>query len=158
MSSLKETQRGTKMLMYSSKVIPLSDVISEFFDKGVDNLFNAKPYSMIPKYPKSNILFNKDKGWKIELALAGFKKDNIKIVIEEGVLSVTGEKVKGDTEDYEVLPQNHGISENNFTYSIRLSEKIDVNKISSQFEDGILSVYFPFKEEAKPVKKMIDIK
>ena len=79
------------------------------------------------------------------MALAGYSKDDIKVVVEDNVLSVEGtgySERKGDTE---VL---RGIASRRFNRSFSLGEHVEVN--SAELKDGLLTVEL---EEVLPPEK-----
>jgi molecular chaperone IbpA len=106
---------------------------------GFDNLFNeierlvegAQP---APSFPPHNILKVNDNNYVVELAVAGFGKDEIDIQLDDGNLIIKGEKK--DKEGLEYVYR--GIATRAFTKKIRLMETIEVR--GAEFKDGILRI------------------
>lgn len=132
------------------------DSLTQEIDDFSENFSEKKSFN-VPNYPKSNFYWSKEKGGIIELALAGFSKENITMSVEDSVLRIKGKVDKEFESDFEKIV--NGISERAFEFPVRFSsEVIDVEKINSTFKDGLLTVFLPMKEEAKPVKREIEIK
>ncbi len=141
------------MMQYKTTTMPLVEWFFSQFDSEDDGGFNHT----LPNFPKMNIKSHKEKGWKIEMALAGYSKDEISINLEGGVLTVKGKSEK-ENDDYTFLRDCRGITSQNFSQSFRLSEEIlDLKEISSKFENGLLTITIPLKAEAIPEKRTIEI-
>lgn len=87
-------------------------------------------------------------GWKITYALAGFKKENVKVWSRQKELWVEG----GNT-DNELLKNKRSlhIDESkfrcNFSQKFIVSDKLDLTKMTVIFEDGLLQIFIPTKAE-----------
>lgn len=105
--------------------------------KEFDNI--GTPVSM-----SSQMKYNEEKtAWEFTLEAAGVTKDNLKIDVKEGLLSITGEKTKG-------------LEIGKFERHFKVPEGVDFEKVEATFEDGILNVNLPL--EAKKAPKTIQIK
>jgi molecular chaperone IbpA len=123
---------------------------------GFDTLFedlekihnNAKTGN--DNYPPHNIVRIDDEKFLIELAVAGFSKDDIDLELKDGILKIKG-CVEADEREYAYK----GISSRKFEKSFRLSEFVVID--GADLEDGILVVYarVEIPEEQRPRK--IDI-
>jgi molecular chaperone IbpA len=109
---------------------------------GFDNLFNEferlHTQSNSQGYPPYNISKDGDDLYSITLAIAGFKKSEIDVELEDGNLLITG-TVKSDesaTDDIEYL--HKGIAERDFVRSFKLAEYVEVK--DAKLEDGLLKV------------------
>ncbi len=91
---------------------------------------------------------------KIRAEVPGVKKEDINLNIEDNVLSISGEKKveeKEEKENYHRVERSFGC----FKRSIYLPDISDQKNIKAQYNDGVLTVSIPKKEEAK--KKAIPI-
>ena len=70
----------------------------------------------------------------MEVALAGFKKDNIKVFTQEGKLTIEGKKEDGVAHDY----VHKGLAQRAFTRTWALPEELKIDNV--KFEDGLLLV------------------
>jgi HSP20 family protein len=104
--------------------------------------------------PATNIRED-EKAFYLEMAVPGFSKEDIRISIEKDVLKIFSEQEKkeeGQEKQYRVREFGRA----DFCRSFNLGEKIDQENIQAEFNNGILSVTLPRKEEVV-VKKEIRI-
>jgi len=101
-------------------------------------------------YPPHNVVKIDEEKFLIELAVAGFTKDDIDLELKDGILKIKGE-VENDEREYAYK----GISSRKFEKSFRLSEFVVID--GADLQDGILVVYarVELPEEKRPRK--IDI-
>lgn len=91
----------------------------------------------------------------VRAELPGMDSKDIDISLNEGVLTIKGEKKQEKEEKeegYHLIERSYG----SFTRSVRLPKDIESDKISASFKNGVLKVVLPKTEEAK--KKEIKIK
>lgn len=91
----------------------------------------------------------------ISTELPGMKKDAVKITIENGVLTISGEKTfeKDETKrDFHRVERRFG----SFRRSVTLPRELDANQAEASFEDGVLTIRIPRSEAAKP--KQLEIR
>ncbi len=125
---------------------------------GFDNVFatldNAAHLltSTATSFPPVNIVKTGDYTFNVELAVAGYKRDEIEITAERNSLRVTGKKTEKDEREYLAK----GIAGRSFSRQFVLSDTVVVQ--GAELADGILSVQLEnvIPEEQKPRK--IDIK
>jgi molecular chaperone IbpA len=102
-------------------------------------------------YPPHNIITVSDNEFLLELAIAGFKKNEVTIQENQGVLSITA--TKGDSP--ESTYQYRGLAKRSFSKTFRIAEFFDIQ--DAVLEDGILTIKFVKNTpEVKP--KLIMIK
>jgi molecular chaperone IbpA len=87
-------------------------------------------------FPYHNIIRVDDNRYIIELAVAGFSKDDIEITREKNTLVIKGNKEDDEMGQAEYL--HRGIAARNFTKTITIADTIEVH--SSELKDGILRV------------------
>lgn len=102
-------------------------------------------------FPKHNVVKVDDENFHIELALAGYSQEDLKIEVQDGTLTITGEKQA----DEEVEYLHKGISTKKFVRSFRLNENVRVN--DANMENGLLRIDLEvvIPEERKP--RLIEI-
>ena len=98
--------------------------------------------------PATDIVENAD-GYTITLDVPGFAKDDFKVRIHEGVLTVNGERKSPEVTDEEYFSYNER-PYGTFERSFRLPDHIDSETIKGSYEDGVLTLELTKKEEAKP--------
>ena len=104
-------------------------------------------------YPPHNVIKSDDMKYDIELAIAGFSKDDITIELKEHVLYIKGDREKRRNDEAYV---HKGISGRKFSKSFRLSEYAEVS--GADLTDGILTVSIEvvLPEEKRPQKISIN--
>ena len=96
-------------------------------------------------FPPYNIKRIDDENYEIQIAIAGFKKSELNVVVEDGNLIVKGEQEKSEDEFL-----HKGIAERNFTRTWGLADEVKVT--GSELKDGVLSISLvnEIPEEKKP--------
>ncbi len=90
-------------------------------------------------YPPHNIIVLNDNEFNIELAVAGFKKNEIVIQEEDGILTVMVDRSNGPLPDASSY-QYKGIAQRSFSKSFRIAEHFEIK--GATLEDGILTISF----------------
>jgi HSP20 family molecular chaperone IbpA len=76
-----------------------------------------------------------EKGYTVEIPVAGFKPDQVDVTLDQNVLTVSGKSVKRQ-----------------FTRSLLLPDEIDPDSIKANVEDGMLTIQLSFHPKAQPKK------
>ena len=120
---------------------------------GFDDLFNRMDSFEYTSFPPYNIKKIDAENYEIEMAVAGFSKDDIEVKYAENTLTVKAKKKEKQDTDKLIYK---GISEKNFTKSFNLADDFIVEDAGLQ--DGLLCVKLKkiIPEEKK--EKIIDIK
>jgi HSP20 family protein len=130
---------------------PLSDMVNNFFDNDLADFFGKRVSD-----PAANIIENND-SFELHIAAPGMKKDDFRINLENSVLTVSVERedqVTDEGKNYTRKEFYYG----SFSRSFTLPKTIDLDKIKADYENGILKVMLPKREEARvEMKKEIKI-
>ena len=120
------------------------------FDQMVNEFFNAGTLDNTSGYPPYNISKDSNDVYEITLAVAGFKKSDIEIELEDGTLKIVGNSAVLDSTEKEYL--HKGIAERNFIRTFKLAEYVEVK--DAKLEDGLLrvSLFRNVPEALKPQK------
>ena len=121
---------------------------------GFEDMFDRLTASVnVGTYPPYNLIKESKDEYTIEMAIAGFSKDNVDVTVENGQLTIEGTKAEVDTER-DFITRN--VAARSFTTTFPLAEHIVVKGAS--IEDGILTINLLHEvpEEKKP--KVISIK
>ena len=127
------------------------DLFDDLFD---DNFFNKKEKNLM----KTDIKEKKDR-YTIEMDLPGFEKENIKLELNNGYLTITGKQEnKIDEEEEKYVHKERFYGE--WTRSFFVGDNIKEEDIDAEFKNGTLKIDIPKKEEQKeiPETKQIEIK
>ncbi len=137
------------------------DISSPFFPDWMEDFFsgeiNPLTKSRISTIPMVNV-FETEKDFRIELAAPGLSKEDIKINLENDVLTISAEKEIENVDEGENCTKRE-YQFNSFSRAFTLPESADVEKIEAKSIDGILKITINKKEEEiiKPPRK-IEIK
>jgi len=102
-------------------------------DEYFDRLFAQQQQS---NYPPYNLVQLSDVESRLELALAGFKKEEVHVYTQDGKLFVEG--TRDDSKDEESTFIHRGLAQRSFTRSWTLSDETEVGSVT--FENGLLTV------------------
>ncbi|PCJ48810.1 MAG: heat-shock protein [Gammaproteobacteria bacterium] len=106
-----------------------------------------------PSYPPYNIEKINDDQYRITMAIAGFKLENVKIMVHGDLLTVNGEhskEVANEAPNKEITYLYKGIANRSFNRKFNLADHVKV--VSAKMEDGILQIELTreIPDEAKP--------
>ena len=96
-----------------------------------------------------------EKQFLIRAELPGMKKEQVKLTVENDVLTISGER-KFEQEDKGTKHHRIERAYGSFVRSFSLPEDSDGGKVTADYKDGMLHVHLPKSEKAKP--KAIEIK
>lgn len=118
---------------------------------GMSRLFNRLANAEQSNFPPYNIV-NKDGSIFVELALAGYNKEDVEVVVEDGILSIEGSSNSDRDGDF----HHKGIASRRFKRAFSLGEHIEVQ--SAELKDGLLTI--TLQEVLPPEKqpKVIEVK
>ena len=124
-----------------------------FFEDFINNFFGSNIYNDIPPY---NII-DTDKEFLIEFSVPGFDKKDFLLEVEENNLKVSKLSSKNNKPENNFFKRqfNYSQFEKNFT----IPEEVNIEKINSKYENGILKIFLPIIKEFKQTKiKSIQVK
>ena len=109
-------------------------------------------------YPPYDIVELEDNKYVVNVAIAGFRREDIIITSEDSTLSITGsyglkeEKTEGAVEEKFI---HNGIARRDFNLNFMLAEHVEVE--SAKLEDGVLSIHLFKNTPEEKLPKVIDI-
>src|SRR5438874_12431625 len=89
------------------------------------------------------------------IELPGMRKEDIEISLHDGMLTIAGER-RTETQNGEKAERSERYV-GKFRRSITLPTRVDPNKVSATYKDGILTVTLPKAEEAKPKQIQVNV-
>jgi molecular chaperone IbpA len=126
----------------------INSVHKQFFDQStsvLDNVLNS--WSKVTGFPFWNVVKYSKGKYGLELGLAGFKKENVLVEVNDGVLTIEG-KVDDSAIDY----VQKGLSTKSFFKQFSLPNDAVVDEAT--MEDGMLKIQFGIKETEIKSKKV----
>jgi molecular chaperone IbpA len=122
------------------------------FDRLWDDLVHREPFKFDDSFPKDNVM-SVDNTVIIELALAGYKKEDITIERDGSSLKVSASK-RDEEEIEEVKYIRKQIAQRAFTKSYTIAP--EYKDVRARFQDGILSIHLE-REPSEETKKLVEI-
>ena len=109
----------------------------------------------VPEWSPLVDITEDEKEYIVKTELPEVKKEDVKVTVEEGVLTISGER-KFEKEEkgkkYHRIERSYG----SFLRSFSLPDAADGSKINAEFKEGVLKVHLPKTEKAKP--KAVEVK
>lgn len=134
------------LMRFSNQVPSLFD---RFFEGDLLDWSNRNFSMTNTTLPSVNIKENAD-GFEVEVAAPGFEKNDFRVELDNEMLTVSSEKkMENETKEGERFTK-HEFSYQSFNRSFTLPNSADVEHIGANYENGILHIYIPKREEAKP--------
>jgi HSP20 family protein len=125
----------------------LAELMQDFWDGG--DTASAASWA-----PRLDVHENKD-SYTIKADLPGMEKKDIQVTVEDGVLSIRGERQSqqetGEGGNWHRLERHYG----SFLRSLDVGDSVDAEKVKAEYKDGVLTLTLPKKEAAKP--RLIDV-
>jgi HSP20 family protein len=152
-------ERNTEMQKTLSRWEPLQEM--EEFQNRLSTFFgrpqrrgNGREEITLPEWTPLADITEDEKEYLIKAELPEMKKEDVKVTVENGVLTISGER-KFEKEEknkkYHRVERGYGA----FMRSFTLPDDADGNKIKAEFKNGLLKVHLPKSEHAKP--KQIEV-
>src|SRR6201996_1227795 len=135
----------------NSSLLPgFNDVFETIFN---DTFFNDRVMTRVPAVNISET----ENNYHVELAAPGLKKEDFKLNLERNQLTISVEQTS-DHQDNQKNYSKREYSYSSFVRSFTLPESADDSKIDATYTDGILRIDIAKREEAKMVRRQIEIK
>lgn len=108
-------------------------------------------------YPPVDIVEHKD-AIVVKAEVPGLEKDNFKVAVEDGVLTISGEKKveheeKDSENNYHRMERTYGC----FNRSFSLPSGVDAKNVRAKYRNGVLEVTLPKSDESKPREIEVDL-
>lgn len=122
-------------------------VFEDFFKPWNEWFDDSRFLGKITTMPAVNVIENGNQ-YNVSLAAPGLKKDDFKINIEGNMLTVSSEKEERKEEKDEKVTRKE-YSYSSFSRSFTLPEDVKQDAIEANYEDGVLTIRLPRREEVK---------
>lgn len=130
----------------------LDSIIEDFWN--IDGFLNQPILGKIT-YPNVNII-DKDANYEVTVSAPGFKKDDFKIGIENGLLTISAATSKENKEEKKNYLRRE-FSTSSFARSFRLPDNITDEQIKANYQDGLLSIHITKVNSGEKAHKEIKI-
>lgn len=137
------------------KYHPFGDIERAFkdFERYFSDFFSGSEKNLIPRID----VYEENGYINFEVEAPGFNKEDIKITLQDNVLTITGERKEEKTEKdkkYYISERSYGT----FSRSFNLGDDVNKDNIEASFENGLLKIKLALIEPPKPEVKQIEIK
>ncbi len=127
---------------YAERMPYFSEFFNDFFDNMMTSDFRRS------STPAVNILED-DENFTVEVAAPGLSKEDFKVKVDNEILSISAEK-KEEKNEKDQRYTRREFSYMSFSRTFNLPEIVDAEKVNAHYENGIMRITLPKKEEAKP--------
>jgi HSP20 family protein len=135
----------TKALAKTNERFPT--FFDDFFNPWNEWFGDSKAWDRVMKVPAVNVTENKD-NYMVSLAAPGLKKEDFRIDVEGNMLSISSEREENKEEKEEKYTRKE-YNYSCFSRSFTLPEEVNREKIDALYQDGVLKLVLPKKDEAK---------
>jgi HSP20 family protein len=140
---------------FPSDMLNIQREINRMFDSCFRGGVQEPSELLTSTWSPSVDITEKDDGYIVKVELPGVGKDDVKITMQDNVLTIGGEK-KQEKESKESNFHRIERSYGRFQRSFSLPSAVKSDKIEAEYKDGILRVVLPKSEASRP--KQIDVK
>ena len=99
--------------------------------------------------------FEKDGVYTLRFDLPGVESDDLDVMVENSVLTVTAKRELEDTVGANWMLRERPTG--NHSRQVRLGERLDSSNVSADYNNGVLTITIPVREEAKPQKISVEV-
>ena len=104
-------------------------------------------------------IFEKDNRLVIRAAVPGIAPEDLDVSIENNILTIRGEtRSNMETSDTDAKVYRREVSYGAFSRSIRLPDKLEIDKADAEFKHGFVTISIPKIEEVKPEPKKLNVR
>lgn len=130
-------------------------IMRDFFNVG--SFFDNNWLSGLEnKFPAVNVSENENE-YNVELVVPGFKKEDIKIKVDDDLLTISAESKTESEEEKKKEYTRREYSYNAFTRSFHLPDNAKNDSIDAHFEDGVLKIKIPKSQTQVKASKEVPI-
>jgi len=128
------------------------------FDSVVDDFFNSIPGLWNDGYSGINLapvnISETANGFNLEVSVPGINKEDIKVNVEKGLLTISYDK-KEENKQEESKTIRREFNHRSFKRSFTVADEVNAEGIQAKYENGILKLFLPKKEQVKDSPKQV---
>ncbi len=133
----------------------VSDRLNRMFARPAARTSNGKETMIVADWTPSVDISETENEYQIKAEIPDVKKEDVKVTVEDGVLTIQGERKQEKEEKgkkFHRIERSYG----SFVRTFSLPDVIEEEKVKAEFKDGVLNLHLPKSEKAKP--KAIEVK
>lgn len=134
------------------EMMALRDMMDRVFEEGVES--SATRWSEATEWPLALDVVENKEGYMVKASLPGVDPDEIEITVNDNVLTIKGQVKQDETVEgvrYHVRERRYGT----YSRSLTLPQLVNTDAVEADYHNGILSLFVPKAEEAKPKRVAI---
>lgn len=148
-------ERGGESLAPKSFFTDFFSDVDRFFENDLFRMPAQIGRQFMRNMPATNIR-ESEKEYTIELAAPGMTKEDFNIDVDEGMLIISSQKEEDTTKEEENFTRRE-YNYNSFSRSFRLPEAVNAEEIKARYEEGVLKISVPKREESNTSRKRVNI-
>jgi HSP20 family protein len=133
---------------------PFGNLFNDFLNEipGAARSFGQELFA----FPQTNI-HETPEAYHLELIVPGRSKEDFKIQVEQGLLTISFDKKEetSSQDGYKTIRREFEFK--SFKRSFSIDDKVDVNGIQAKYENGVMKLLLPKKEESKQSARQINV-
>lgn len=134
----------------------VSNRLNRIFSRSPSRAESSQESLTVADWSPSADITETDVAYVIKAEIPGVKKEDIKVAIQDGMLTMQGER-KMEKEEKGKKFHRVECSYGSFVRSFRMPEDADENSVKAEFKDGILNVTLAKSAKAKPKSKSVNV-
>jgi len=143
-----------KHLEYNGNTLPSFKEVFNNMDKFWNSFYFSPSERLVPMD-----VIEGESGYEMQIAIPGASKEDIKVDIKQGSLTIEAVRPKIENESIKYLYKGLSAFEFKRTFSdLDTNLKVDTDKITSTYKDGLLTITLPKKQEALPRVIPVEVK
>jgi len=151
--TFKPTMTLTKYRPQGTVMSPFNELVNEFFGRDITQFLGHD--DMKRSTPSVNIT-ERNSDYKLELLAPGYERQDLKMAVENEVLTISAEHKHEATKENERFTRRE-FTRSSFSRSFRLPEGTQHDQIKADHQNGVLNVIIPKVEVKKPSVREIQI-
>src|SRR6476660_7988533 len=127
----------------------MSDRLNRMFSRPALPRTNGKETMVVADWVPSVDVSETDGGYQIKAEIPDVKKEDVKVTLEDGVLTIQGvrrHEQEGKGKKFHRIERSYG----SFVRTFSLPDAVEAEHVKAEFKDGLLNLHLPKSEKAKP--------
>ena len=140
--------------------VRLHHPIRNSFNSAVDDFLNTIPSLWNEGYNGINIapvnIYEAADGFQLEVSVPGINKEDLKVNVDKGLLSISYEKKEENKQENQKSVRRE-FSTRSFKRTFTVGEQVNIENIQAKYENGVLKLYLPKKDQVKDNPKHVEV-
>jgi len=140
--------------------VRLHHPVRNSFNSAVDDFLNTIPSLWNEGYNGINIapvnIYEAADGFQLEVSVPGINKEDLKVNVDKGLLSISYEKKEENKQENQKSVRRE-FSTRSFKRTFTVGEQVNIENIQAKYENGVLKLYLPKKDQVKDNPKHVEV-